>query len=92
MLNAYGRRGRWISMFQDFNFKIVYCVGSRHGDVDALNRNPIGNVDEDKDFHKDIQDYNWMQQVQRVEVSWYGRRSSKMELILQQLNNKVVIN
>jgi hypothetical protein len=49
-------------------------------------------VDEDKDFQKEIQNYNYMQWVQRIEVSWYGRRSSKMELILQQLSSKVVIN
>jgi hypothetical protein len=58
MSNACGRKGRWINMFQDFSFKIVHCVGLRHDDVDALNRNLVGNVDEDKDFQKEIQDYN----------------------------------
>ncbi len=48
-------------MLQDFSFKIVHCARSKHGNVDALSRNPIGNVDEDKEFQKGIRDCNWMQ-------------------------------
>ncbi len=49
--NAYGRRGRWI---RDLSFKIVHRDGSKNGNVDALSKNPIGNVDEDEDFQKEI--------------------------------------
>jgi len=52
--DKYGRRGRWINMLQDFSFDIIHHVGSKHGNAYALNRNPIGNVDENKDFQKEI--------------------------------------
>jgi hypothetical protein len=39
--DAYGRRGRWISTFQDFHFKIVHCPGFKRANVDALSRNPV---------------------------------------------------
>jgi len=44
-------------MFQDFNFKIVHKVGTRHANVDALSCNPIGShdEDEDEDFGVEIQ-------------------------------------
>jgi hypothetical protein len=45
---AYGKRGRWINMLQDFSFKTIHYVGSKHSNVDALSRSPIGNVDENK--------------------------------------------
>jgi hypothetical protein len=61
MLDVYGKKGKWINMLQDFSFKIVHCIRSKHGNVDALSRNPIGNVDEDKEFQKGIRDCNWMQ-------------------------------
>jgi hypothetical protein len=48
--DAYGKKGKWINMFQDFNFKIVHRARSKHGNVNALNINLIGNVDEDEDF------------------------------------------
>jgi hypothetical protein len=53
--DPFGRRGRWISMLQDFNFKIIHKVGARHANVDALNRNPVGSHDEDEDFGVEIQ-------------------------------------
>ncbi len=37
--NAYGRRKRWINTFQDFCFKILDRVRSRHNNADALSRN-----------------------------------------------------
>jgi hypothetical protein len=37
--NAYGRRKRWINTFQDFCFKILDRVRSRHNNVNALSRN-----------------------------------------------------
>jgi len=46
--NPFGRTGRWISLVQDFNFKIVHIVGTRHVNADALNHNPIDSYDEDE--------------------------------------------
>jgi hypothetical protein len=34
--DAYGRRGRWITMLRDFQFKIIHQVGSKHLNVDVL--------------------------------------------------------
>jgi hypothetical protein len=34
--NAYGMRGRWIAMLQDFQFKIIRHARSKHLNVDAL--------------------------------------------------------
>jgi len=50
MLDAYGRRGQWINMLQDFNFKIVHHVRLKHGNVNAWSRNLVNNVDEDEEF------------------------------------------
>jgi len=52
--DPFGRRGRWISMFQDFNFKIVHKAGAKHADTDALSRNLVGSHDEDEDFGVEI--------------------------------------
>jgi hypothetical protein len=54
--NASGRRGRWIHLLQDFDFKIVHRPGLRHTNVDALSKNPIGKASEDDDFNREIQD------------------------------------
>jgi hypothetical protein len=56
IFDPFGRRGMWISMLQDFNFKIVHKVGPRHANGDALSRNLVGSHDEDEDFGVDIQD------------------------------------
>jgi hypothetical protein len=40
--DAHGRRGRWIDLLQDYNFKIVHQLGMRHANADALSRNPVG--------------------------------------------------
>jgi hypothetical protein len=54
--DASGRRGRWIHLLQDFDFKIVHRPGLRHTNVDALSRNPVGKALEDDDFNREIQD------------------------------------
>jgi len=54
--DAYGRRGHWIAMLQDFSFKIVHRPGMRHTNVDALSRNPVGDATDDDDFSGKIQD------------------------------------
>jgi len=54
--DAHGRRGRWVSMLQDFNFKIVHRPGLRHTNVDALSRYPVGSAADDDDFGAEIQD------------------------------------
>jgi hypothetical protein len=50
IFNANGRRGRWISMVQDFHFKILHCLGNKHANVDALNGKPIFISNEEEDF------------------------------------------
>ncbi|CAN5976252.1 unnamed protein product [Sphagnum jensenii] len=54
--DAYGRRGRWIDMLQDFSFKILHRLGMKHTNVDALSRNPMGDAADDDDFSGEIQD------------------------------------
>jgi hypothetical protein len=56
VLDAHGRRGRWVDMLQDFSFKIIHRLGLRHTNVDVLSRNPLGPVADDDDFSEEIQD------------------------------------
>jgi len=56
VLDAYIRRGRWISMFHNFHFKIVHRIGVKHSNVDALSRNLVGKHKTDEDFGNEIQD------------------------------------
>ncbi len=39
-------------MVHDFNFKIMHCVRSKHTNVNALSKIPVGYVNEDKNFEK----------------------------------------
>jgi hypothetical protein len=54
--DAHGRRGRWVGMLQDFNFKIVHRPGLRHTNVDALNRNSVRSATNHDDLGEEIQD------------------------------------
>jgi hypothetical protein len=54
VLDAYGRRSRWIVMLQDFQFKIIHQVGNKHLNVNALSQNPVGFLEEDEDFGNDV--------------------------------------
>jgi hypothetical protein len=36
VLDANGRRGKWIDLLQDYNFKIIHRPGARHANADAL--------------------------------------------------------
>ncbi len=54
MLDVHGRRGRWIDMLQDFNFKILHRLGLKHTNVDALSKNPMGLATDDDDFSEEI--------------------------------------
>ncbi len=54
--DAHGRRGRWVDMLQDFNFKIIHRPGLRHTNIDALSRNLVGPATDDDDFSEEIQD------------------------------------
>jgi hypothetical protein len=54
--NPFSRRGKWISMLRNFNFKIVHKVRIRHANVNAMNCNPIDSHDENEDFGMEIQD------------------------------------
>jgi hypothetical protein len=60
VLDANGRRGRWIDMLQDFSFKILHRPGMRHDNADALNRNPVGQATDDDDFSEEVQDVGTM--------------------------------
>ncbi len=50
MSNAYGQRGKWISMLQDFDFQIMHRFKSKHMNVDALSCNLMGGFEEDEDL------------------------------------------
>jgi hypothetical protein len=54
--DANGRRGHWIDMLQDFNFKILHRPGLKHTNVDVLSRNPVSVAADDDDFSGEIQD------------------------------------
>ncbi len=56
VFDVHGRRGRWIGLLQDYNFKIVHRPGIRHANADALSRNPVGKAMDDEDFQHEIQD------------------------------------
>jgi len=53
MSNAYGKRQHWINMLQDFNFKILHSLESKHSNVDALSSNPVGGTKKDEDFYEE---------------------------------------
>jgi hypothetical protein len=44
------KKGRWIFMVKDFHFKIFHRLGNKHANVDALSKNPIFILDEEKGF------------------------------------------
>lgn len=46
----------WIDMLRDFDFKIIHKIRPKHGDVDALSRNPVSLVADNEDFVNEIQD------------------------------------
>ncbi len=52
-----------INMLQDFNFKILHRLGSKHSNVDALNRNHVGGAKKDEDFYEEIQDVRLLQEL-----------------------------
>ncbi len=54
--DPFGRKGKWISMLQDFNFKIVHIAGVRHANADALSRNLVDSHDEDEDLGMEVHD------------------------------------
>jgi hypothetical protein len=54
--DAHGRRGRWIDMLQDFNFKILHRLGLKHTNANALSRNPVGQATDDDDFNEEVYD------------------------------------
>jgi hypothetical protein len=56
IFDIYGRRGRWISMLQDFQIKIVHSASSKHANVDVLSRNPVDRYKINEDFGNEIQD------------------------------------
>ncbi len=73
VLDAYGWKGRWINMLQDFNFKILHRLGSKHSNVDALNQNPMGSAKFDEEFKEEIQDIRLIREM--GVQTWIGRRN-----------------
>jgi hypothetical protein len=59
--DANGKRGRWIDMLQDLSFKILHRPGLRHGNIDALSRNPVGQATDDDNFSEEIRDMGTVQ-------------------------------
>jgi hypothetical protein len=54
VLDAHGRKGRYIDMLQDFNFKILHRLGLKHTNVEALRRNLVGQAMDDVNFSEEI--------------------------------------
>jgi len=54
VLDAHGKKGRWIDMLQDFSFKILHRLGLKHTNVDALSRNLVGPAIDDDNFSEEI--------------------------------------
>lgn len=54
VLNAYGQRGRWIVMLQDFKLKFVHCSSNRHLNVHALNKTFVKFSKDDEDFGSNV--------------------------------------
>jgi len=69
--NAYGRKGRWIVMLQDFQFKIIHQAGSKHLNVNVLSQNPVGSLEEDEDFGSDV-----MEQEKKLGITLASARSN----------------
>jgi hypothetical protein len=96
VLDAHGRRGRWIDLLQDFSFRIVHRPGIRHTNVDALSRNPVGMAVEDDDSCEEVQDSGGVLTDALVgeeralfirtgaETEWYGIRRKGSELVQHQ--------
>jgi hypothetical protein len=81
--NANGRRGCWIDMLQDFCFKIVHRPGLRHGNVDALSRNPVGEAVDDDYFSSEIQDIGTKQDdvIETTRSIFFVRYGEKSEWV-----------
>jgi hypothetical protein len=91
--DAHGRRGKWVGMLQDFNFKIVHRPRLRHMNVDALSKNPVGSVTDDEDFGEEIQDITgaeayvpeegaeFLCALMGEEIEWIGVRRKDRKLI-----------
>jgi len=76
--DAHGRRGKWIDLLQDYNFKIVHRPGMKHANADALNQNPVGKAMDDEDFQQEIQDDphtrpEVAETIEKVLVVWHGQ-------------------
>jgi hypothetical protein len=41
-------------MLEGFDYKILHRLGVKHDNVDMFSHNPIGLVEEDEDFSKEI--------------------------------------
>jgi hypothetical protein len=54
--NAYKEKGRWISLLQDFHFKIIHHASAKHSNVDALSKNLVGRCEANEDLDSEIQD------------------------------------
>jgi len=88
VFDAYRRRGMWINTLQDFSFKIIHRVRSKHTNVDALSRNLMDVVGLDENLVNEIQDYKMLQYIRKSrETLLTSMKSSKMGLLLQLLGS-----
>lgn len=65
-----------------------------HINDNALNKNPIDVSKANEDLKDEILDCRLLLQSRQLsnETKWIGMRSSKMELMLQQLGNQMLLN
>ncbi len=54
ILDMYSKKEHWITMLEDFQFKIIHHARNQHLNVDALSQNPIDFLEEDEDFGSDL--------------------------------------
>lgn len=52
VFDAYGQRGRWIDMLQDFNFKILHRSRFKHMNANVFNKNVVNKAKEDENSPK----------------------------------------
>ncbi len=84
MFNVYGKNDKWINTLQDFNFKIVHKVKSKHTNFDALSRNLIDVVKKEDEMQDEIQDCKLLQVGKGCnETLWTSNGSLRIGKILQ---------
>jgi hypothetical protein len=65
---VFGKLTRWLLLFMEYDFNIVYKLGKSHLMADALNRLPnqtklVGVLDQTYDFHLFTLQHEWLHSV-----------------------------